>query len=211
MHKRHRTPPRLSLLVGGAFWMLTLLYFVGQLVAQTAWRTPYSLIDNRVSDLGNTECGRTLADTYICSPLHAVMNATFVLTGVLILIGLFLTRRVWPRRRLTTWGFGSTGTRRSGHHSGRTKPRECQCFVPPDWRTEHPGRQCSDDLARSGCLARSQQAGLVLCAIRCDRVSWAAGRASPRDLDRSCRWTRRTPRALSTDHLADRFRISHPC
>jgi hypothetical protein len=43
--------------------MLTLLYFIGQLVAQAAWRTPYSLIDNRVSDLGNTECGRTLADS----------------------------------------------------------------------------------------------------------------------------------------------------
>lgn len=114
MDNRHRTPPRLSLLVGGAFWMLTLLYFVGQLVAQTAWRKPYSLIDNRVSDLGNTECGRTLADTYICSPLHAVMNATFVLTGVLILIGLFLTRTVWPRRRLTTWGLVLLGLAGAG-------------------------------------------------------------------------------------------------
>jgi hypothetical membrane protein len=104
MDNRHRTPSRPSLLVGGASWILTLLYFIGQLVAQAAWRTPYSLIDNRVSDLGNTECGRTLADTYICSPLHMVMNATFVLTAVLILSGLFLTRTVWPRRRLTTWG-----------------------------------------------------------------------------------------------------------
>lgn len=32
------------------------------------------------------------------------MNATFVVTGALILIGLFLTRPIWPRRRLTTWG-----------------------------------------------------------------------------------------------------------
>lgn len=84
-------------------WILTLLYFIGQAVAQGAWTTPYSLIDNRVSDLGNTACGRTLANTYICSPLHAVMNTTFVLTGVLILVGLFLTRSIWPQRRLTTW------------------------------------------------------------------------------------------------------------
>jgi hypothetical membrane protein len=102
------------LLVGGAFWMLTLLYFIGQLVAQAAWRTPYSLIDNRVSDLGNTECGRTLANTYICSPLHTVMNATFVLTGVLVLAGLFLTRTVWPRRRLTTWGLVPLGVAGAG-------------------------------------------------------------------------------------------------
>jgi hypothetical protein len=31
------------------------------------------------------------------------MNTTFVLTGVLILVGLFLTRSIWPQRRLTTW------------------------------------------------------------------------------------------------------------
>ena len=112
-----RTPPapfRLRLLLGGGSWILTLLYLVGQILAQAAWRTPYSLIDNRVSDLGNTACGRTLANTYICSPLHAVMNATFVLTGVLILIGLFLTQPIWPRRRLTTWGLILLGVAGAG-------------------------------------------------------------------------------------------------
>ena len=104
MDQSSRMPSRLGLLLGGASWILTLLYFIGQLVAQAAWKTPYSLLDNRVSDLGNTECGRTLANAYICSPLHAVMNATFVVTGVLILLGLFVTRSIWPRRRLTTWG-----------------------------------------------------------------------------------------------------------
>lgn len=103
MERRPRTAPQLRLLLGGGSWILTLLYFIGQAVAQGAWTTPYSLIDNRVSDLGNTACGRTLANTYICSPLHAVMNTTFVLTGVLILVGLFLTRSIWPQRRLTTW------------------------------------------------------------------------------------------------------------
>jgi hypothetical membrane protein len=104
MERRPRTAPQLSLLLGAGSWILTLLYFIGQAVAQAAWTTPYSLIDNRVSDLGNTACGRTLANTYICSRLHAVMNTTFALTGVLILVGLFLTRSIWPRRRLTTWG-----------------------------------------------------------------------------------------------------------
>src|SRR5215217_702957 len=104
MDQSSRMPSRLGLLLGGASWILTLLYFIGQLVAQAAWKTPYSLLDNRVSDLGNTGCGRTLANAYICSPLHVVMNATFVVTGVLILLGLFLTRSIWPRRRLTTWG-----------------------------------------------------------------------------------------------------------
>lgn len=54
MNTTTRSAPRLRLSLGGAAWILTLLYFVGQIVAQAAWTTPYSLIDNRVSDLGNT-------------------------------------------------------------------------------------------------------------------------------------------------------------
>ena len=114
MEDKPRRPTRLSLLHDEGSWILTLLYFIGQAVAQAAWRTPYSLIDNRVSDLGNTACGRTLANTYICSPLHTLMNATFVLTGVLILVGLFLTRSIWPRRRLTTWGLILLGVAGAG-------------------------------------------------------------------------------------------------
>jgi hypothetical membrane protein len=104
MNTLPRSASEARLLVGGAAWVLTVMYFIGQIVAQAAWPTPYSLIDNRVSDLGSTVCGSTLANTLICSPLHAVMNLTFVLTGMLILVGLFLSRSIWPRRRLTTWG-----------------------------------------------------------------------------------------------------------
>ena len=109
-----RSASETHLFVTGAVWVLTVLYFIGQIVAQAAWTTPYSLIDNRVSDLGSTACGRTVANTLICSPLHAVMNLTFVLTGVLILVGLFLTRSMWPRRRLTTWGLVLLGMAGAG-------------------------------------------------------------------------------------------------
>jgi hypothetical membrane protein len=51
---------------------------------------------------------------WVLTPLHAVMNATFVLTGVLILVGLFLTRTTWPRRRLTTWGLVLLGVAGAG-------------------------------------------------------------------------------------------------
>jgi hypothetical membrane protein len=108
-----RSASELRLPVGGAAWVLTALYFIGQIVAQAAWTTSYSLIDYRVSDLGSTACGRTVANTLICSPLHAVMNLTF-LTGVLILVGLFLTRSIWPRRRLTTWGLVLLGVAGAG-------------------------------------------------------------------------------------------------
>jgi hypothetical membrane protein len=109
-----RSGSELRLSVGGAAWVLTALYFIGQIVAQAAWTTSYSLLDNRVSHLGSTACGRTVANTLICSPLHAVMNLTFVLTGVLILVGLFLTRSIWPRRRLTAWGLVLLGVAGAG-------------------------------------------------------------------------------------------------
>jgi hypothetical protein len=61
-----------ALLLGGISWVLTLLYFVDQIVAQAAWTTALQPHDNRVSDLGSTACGTTVANTYICSPLHTV-------------------------------------------------------------------------------------------------------------------------------------------
>ena len=120
---------RLAFLVGGGAWILTAVYFVGQGIAQAAWRTPYSLIDNRISDLGSTTCGTTVANTYICSPLHAVMNSTFVLTGVLILVGLFLTWSVWPRRRLTTWGLVLLGVAGAGTILIGLSPENVNVFV----------------------------------------------------------------------------------
>jgi len=120
---------RLAFLVGGGAWILTALYFVGQGIAQAAWRTPYSLIDNRVSDLGSTTCGTMVANTYICSPLHAVMDFTFVLTGGLTLVGLFLTWSIWPRRRLASWGLVLLGVAGAGTILIGLSPENVNVFV----------------------------------------------------------------------------------
>jgi hypothetical membrane protein len=93
--------------IGGACWALTVLFFVGQAVAQAASTVPYSLSGNYISDLGNTACGPFTLGTYhtvVCTPLHDVMNATFVVSGLLTLAGAIGTWRAWPRRRLTTAG-----------------------------------------------------------------------------------------------------------
>lgn len=93
--------------IGGACWALTVVFFVGQAVAQAASTVPYSLAGSTISDLGNTACGPFTVGTYhadVCSPLHGVMNATFVVSGLLTLGGAIGTRRAWPRRRLTTAG-----------------------------------------------------------------------------------------------------------
>lgn len=109
--------PAWELFMGGACWIATLEFLVGQAIAQAAWTTPYSLVDDAVSDLGNTTCGEwppagTAAKLfkgigthyYVCSPLHTVMNASFIVTGVLVALGVYFTRGAWPQRRLTGWG-----------------------------------------------------------------------------------------------------------
>ena len=63
-----------------------------QAIAQAASARPYSLTTNLISDLGNSGCGPA-----ICSPLHGLINATFVLVGLLHLVGAVATWRAWPR------------------------------------------------------------------------------------------------------------------
>jgi hypothetical membrane protein len=89
--------------LGALAWLLCVVFFVGQVAAQLAFSPTYSLIDDRISDLGNTTCGPWLTRAYACSPLHDVMNAGLILTGVLLIVGALLTRHAWPRRQLSTW------------------------------------------------------------------------------------------------------------
>ena len=77
------------------------MFFVVQAIAQGNTTRPYSLTTNLISDLGNTACGRDL-----CSPLHGLMNATFVLVGLLHAAGAITTWRAWPRYLGSTVGLG---------------------------------------------------------------------------------------------------------
>jgi hypothetical membrane protein len=103
-----RKAPAWRLISGGICWLATLEFFAAQAIAQAAWTgSDYSLAGNPISDLGVTACGRiTIAGQsgYYCSPLHGLMNASFAATGVLMLLGLCLTRPAWPDRRLARWG-----------------------------------------------------------------------------------------------------------
>jgi hypothetical membrane protein len=96
------------LISGGICWIATLEFFAVQAIAQAAWKgSGYSLAGNPISDLGVTACGEiTIAGQpgYYCSPLHALMNASFVATGILMLLGLYLIRPAWPGGRLARWG-----------------------------------------------------------------------------------------------------------
>lgn len=92
---------------GGAAWIVgTVQYAACQIIAAQAWPTPYSLHENFISDLGNTACGPWTpphgTPVPVCSPDHALMNASFVAAGVLTLVGALLLRRFWPAGRLAT-------------------------------------------------------------------------------------------------------------
>lgn len=101
-------PLRAALFWGGLAWVLaTAQYAVAQLVAASAWNPPYSWFNNYISDLGNTACGMFAvphgAAAYVCSPLHAVMNASFIAAGILTIAGAVLLNGLWPAQRLTTF------------------------------------------------------------------------------------------------------------
>jgi hypothetical membrane protein len=39
---------------------------------------------------------------YVCSPMHSMMNASFIIAGILTIAGALLLRHFWPRSRGTT-------------------------------------------------------------------------------------------------------------
>ena len=95
------TAPARTARLGAWVWILSLQFFIAQIVVQSAWTTPFRLARNYISDLGNTACGPYPegSGTYVCSPWHAGMNASFILQGLIIVGGAVLLRRAFPAGR----------------------------------------------------------------------------------------------------------------
>jgi hypothetical membrane protein len=88
-----------QVVLGAACWIVVIAFFVDQAIVQAATTLPYSISGNLISDLGITACGPFTNGGYhadVCSPLHALMDGTFVVVGLLQVIGAILTRKVWP-------------------------------------------------------------------------------------------------------------------
>lgn len=84
---------------GAIIWLFAVQFFIAQAVVQSAWTTPFSLSQNFISDLGNTTCAPYPLDStsYVCSPWHAWMNASFIVLGLTILFGSALLPSTFPR------------------------------------------------------------------------------------------------------------------
>jgi hypothetical membrane protein len=78
---------------GAWLWVGCLQYFAAEAIAAAGFRGEYSVRLNFISDLGAVRC----ADGAVCSPLHPLMNASFVLQGALIFAGAVLVWPLFPR------------------------------------------------------------------------------------------------------------------
>lgn len=75
---------------------------VEYITARSWSAAPYSYAQNDISDLGVPECylgGTGDIERTICSPLHALMNTSFVLQAVLVSVALIMVRPALPRSR----------------------------------------------------------------------------------------------------------------
>lgn len=93
--------------LGAALWIACLQYFVAEAVTIFGWPGPYSLSRNYISDLGAVGCdvrasGLEGSTEALCSPLHQVMNASFLLQGVLIVSGAALLSPRLAKSALTS-------------------------------------------------------------------------------------------------------------
>jgi hypothetical membrane protein len=84
--------------VGPTVFIASALYFVTQIVVGWVWNPPYSVINNTISDLGNTACGR-YGGSYVCSPRHTLMNVAFIFLGVVMATGSLLIYQEFTERQ----------------------------------------------------------------------------------------------------------------
>ena len=91
-------------LVGPAFWIASIQFFIIMLVVALAWPTHYSLLHNTISDLGNTTCG-VYNGRYVCSPQHAWMNASFIVLGSTMVAGSVLIYHEFKKSLASAIGF----------------------------------------------------------------------------------------------------------
>jgi hypothetical membrane protein len=92
--------------LGPILYVASIQYFLAQAVVAQDWSPPYSIARDTISDLGNTRCG-TFNARFVCSPLHSVMNASFIVLGITMILGSLLIIHQFSRSRRATFGLAS--------------------------------------------------------------------------------------------------------
>lgn len=91
-------------LLGPIIWIISAQYFAAQFIAAGNWPGGYNWAGNYISDLGNTACS-DYAGRYVCSPDHALMNASFILLGITMALGSLLIYQEFKRSGTSLVGF----------------------------------------------------------------------------------------------------------
>lgn len=94
--------------LGPLLWLLTVQYFISQPLVASRWTVPFSLRHNTISDLANTACG-IYSGRYVCSPWHALMNASFIMLGTTMFLGAALIYHEFRRSIWSCIGFIGMG------------------------------------------------------------------------------------------------------
>jgi hypothetical membrane protein len=105
----HRWAPQHSVpypKLGPVLYVTSIQYFVIQFIVALRWTPAYSLSRDTISDLGNTACG-TWDGRYVCSPLHTLMDASFVVLGMTMALGSVLISRYFTTGRAAAAGFAA--------------------------------------------------------------------------------------------------------
>jgi hypothetical membrane protein len=92
--------------LGPVLYVANIQYFAIQLFVGLQWTPPYSVSHDTISDLGNTACG-TWNGRYVCSPLHSLMNVSFVALGITMMLGSVLISRYFANGRASKAGFAA--------------------------------------------------------------------------------------------------------
>lgn len=90
--------------LGPVLYVSTIQFFVVQLVVALRFSPSYSLAHDTISDLGNTSCG-IFNGRAVCSPLHVLMNVSFIVLGLTMVVGSLLVCCALARNRGTTLAF----------------------------------------------------------------------------------------------------------
>jgi hypothetical membrane protein len=91
-------------LTAGAFLLGSVVYLAAEAIAAAGWKSPsYSYAQNWISDLGSATAG-VFQGRELNSPLHVVMNAGFIIQGLLVGFAIVLLSRtiVGRTRRFTS-------------------------------------------------------------------------------------------------------------
>lgn len=90
-----------KLSIGAFLALLPIQYIIAEIIVASAWKSPpYSWLHNYISDLGYPICG-VLNGVYICSPLHWLMSASFVIQGIIYIVATWLLHPLLPRNAYT--------------------------------------------------------------------------------------------------------------